>query len=259
MNDVNTSQGQLGLALLKNPTEGASKLILYKTKEIILSTLQLTNDTKVYWKPPYLQYRDTQNEFWSLLFSSDADSAAFFAKLEEACTIDRNDITKNEGNATKPADSAGDTKSNTPMEATTEDIEKTEAAKAKSDVVYRVAKIGHQLPRIKPSTEDDSDSTLPPDVEKVPRNRTVNSAQSITDKIHPSMHIPPKPTNFSVALQSPMWSSSTFDLNSYAAENRIQNTEVRMNLSKLDTKLDRVLDNVERKYSLNGLFWLFDE
>lgn len=201
--------------------------------------------TTVYWKPPYLQYRDGQNEFWSLLFANDADSVDFFAKLEEVCKIDR------------PNTPTIETKDSKTPEIKTHSLSKTEdnndeVVKSKGntsrDIVYRVAKIGHELPRLKPATDDDSTSTLLSETEKVPNIQPLKSSYNIPERVLPSMHIPPKPTNISFALQSPIWSpSSTFDLNSFAAESRIQNTEVRMNLSKLDTKLDRVLDNVERK------------
>lgn len=263
MADTNTSLGQLGLALLKNPTEDAAKLILYKTKDHILSTLQLTKTTKVYWKPPYLQYHDSQQGFWSLFFTSERDSIDFFAELGEVCIIDRT------GDATNKNDTNAEVSTHAPetanaltdsMKSERKKIDSNDAPKAKSDVVYRVSKIGHQLPKMKvTAADDDSDSTLPSDTERIPNpHPSTKSIHGIAgDRIvYPAAYQhPPKPTNISVALQPPpIWSSlqspstSTFDLNAFASESRIQNTEVRMNLSKLDSKLDRVLDNVERKY-----------
>lgn len=250
---VNTSQsqGQLGLALLKNASEDSSKLILYKTKDNILSTLCLLKKSIVYWKPPYLQYRDSQNEFWSLLFANDADSVDFFAKLEEVCTIDRPIIQTNE---TEDCKKMPEMRTVSVAQSSEKVVNSDEMMKPKvcnpRDVVYRVAKIGHELPRLKPPTDNDSDLTLSFDTEQVSNilPHKLKPSYNVPEAVLPSKHIPPKPTNISVALQSPIWSpSSTFDLNSFAAESRIQNTEVRMNLSKLDTKLDRVLDNVERK------------
>lgn len=255
MTDANTSLGQLGLALLKNPSEDAAKLILYKTKDYILSTLQLTRTTKVYWKPPYLQYHDSQQGFWSLFFTSDKDSTEFFAKLDEVCIIDRADATANAGATIHATESTN--APTEPMTSENNEIDDNKTPKPKSDVVYRVSKIGHQLPKMRATAaDDDSDSTLPSDTERIPNPQS--STKSIhgisSDRImYPAYQHPPKPTNISVALQPPsIWSSlqspstSTFDLNAFASESRIQNTEVRMNLTKLDSKLDRVLDNVER-------------
>lgn len=270
MADANTSLGQLGLALLKNPTDDAAKLILYKTKDHILSTLQLTKPTKVYWKPPYLQYHDSQQGFWSLFFTSDKDSTDFFAELGQVCTIDRADGDAGGGAAAKIDTNAGAMQqqhatdsTNVPVDSMKSDDNKIDdgidAPKTKSDVVYRVSKIGHQLPKMKATaTDDDNDSTLPSDTERIPNPQpSIKSIHAISgDRIvYPAFQHPPKPTNISLALQPPpsIWSSlsspatSTFDLNAFASENRIQNTEVRMNLTKLDSKLDRVLDNVERK------------
>lgn len=264
MADANTSLGQLGLALLKNPTDDAAKLILYKTKDHILSTLQLTKATKVYWKPPYLQYHDSQQGFWSLFFTSDKDSTEFFAELGEVCTIDGAsatiDINAVATDSTKaPVDS---------MKTETNTTDSIDAPKPKSDVVYRVSKIGHQLPKMKATAaDDDSDSTLPSDTERIPNPQpSIKSIHAISSDrvVYPAFQHPSKPTNISLALQPPLiWSSlsspstSTFDLNAFASENRIQNTEVRMNLTKLDSKLDRVLDNVERKFNLISLCILF--
>lgn len=245
-----------------------SKLILYKTKEQILSTLLLTKSSQVYWKPPYLQYHDDSNIFWSLLFGCDDDSNQFFAKLEEACTIDRgllkpdtNETTEKEGEKELDAQNkVSDTdelknKNNDKVDGASS----VPKAKAKSDVVYRVAKIGHQLPKMKSVADEDSDSTsYPSDTEKIPSILPIKSLYNISEKPGPiaPTQIPPKPANISVALQPSFWSqpsssSSTFDLNTFAAENRIQHTEVRMNISKLDSKLDRVLDNIERTYYLS--------
>lgn len=271
MNDANTSLGQLGLALLKNSDDDMSKLILYKTKEQILSTLLLTKSSQVYWKPPYLQYHDDSNIFWSLLFGCDDDSNEFFAKLEEACTIDRalTHTVKLDANETAEKEAEKESEVQNKVSDTDEQKSKNNdevdgaislpKAKAKSDVVYRVAKIGHQLPKMNPVADEDSDSTsYPSDTEKIPSMLPIKSLYNITEKPAPigPTQIPPKPANISVALQPSFWSqpssssSSTLDLNTFAAENRIQHTEVRMNLSKLDSKLDRVLDNIERTYYL---------
>lgn len=244
--------------MLKNSTDDTSKLILYKTKEQILSTLLLTKSSQdvvtVYWKPPYLQFHDDSNGFWSLLFGSDADSNEFFAKLEEACTIDRAIMAKPDGIISKENDNI-EKISSKPTETSKLSNDKVDepdtisnpTVKAKSDVVYRVAKIGHQLPRIKPVADDDSDSTS--DTGRLMNTPLIKSVYNIPEK-PATFQIPPKPANISVALQPSIWPSSTFDLNSFAAENRMQHTEVRMNLSKLDSKMDRVLDNIERKYCL---------
>lgn len=262
LNDSNTSLGQLGLALLKNPAKGASKLILYRTKEQILSTLQLTDSVRVLWKPPYLQYHDDSNGFWSLLFTSDSDTTAFFAKLEEVCTIDRANaktvdinVFETEAIASKPTESTNSTKTVVPT--TSEVIKSSDDvdSSTKSAVVNRVAKIGHQLPNFKLPIEDDSDSTQHSDTEKVPFQHTSKSiilqdaiGSFASSSFAHGTRLPPKPANISVALQPSIWSNpSSIDLSSFASENRMQNTEVRMNLSKLDSKLDRVLENIERK------------
>ncbi|XP_031626354.1 uncharacterized protein LOC116342761 [Contarinia nasturtii] len=245
ISDINTSIGHLGLALLQNPFENTSKLILYKTKEQILSTFLLKRSTKVYWKPPYLQYHDDMNGFWSLLFTHDADCTDFFAKLEEVCDIDRANAIKFEASdrinmveLEKIEEVSSKSNAEKPDEV---DSTNSPILKTKDDVVHRVARIGHQLPKIKPVTaDDDSDSTQPSDTEKVPN---IKPAYNIAER---TGQLPPKPANISVALQPSFWPSSTFDLNSFATENRIQNTEVRMNLSKLDSKMDRMLDNIER-------------
>lgn len=244
---MNTSQGQLGLALLKNLIDDSTKLILYKTKDNVLSTLPLTKATTIYWKPPYLQYRDGQNNFWSILFTSDSDSMALRSALADVCTIDSSDVTKNETMSNKAINDNSVISIVTPTEEIETD-KNDEIIKPKCDVVYRVAKIGHQLPRLKPATgtDDDNDSILSSDTDRIQSTNPIKATHNIPEKIL-SLHLPPKPTN--ISLSSPIWSSySNLDSISFAAENRIQNSEIRMNLSKLDTKLDRVLDNVDRMY-----------
>lgn len=267
MTNTNTTEplGQVGLALLRNSAEDTSKLIIYKTKEKILSTLMLTKSLKVYWKPPYLQYHDDLKGFWSLVFTSDSDCNDFFEKLEEVCSIDRaciskparnevKEVNKEEKEMTEQASTKfDDTKKSKKDNSDETDSSGSSTVKTKSDVVYRVAKIGHQLPKIKPVADDDSDSTLPSDTERVPSGQAIKSTNNYPEKstAMSANQLPPKPANFSVALQPSFWPSSTFDLNTFSAENRMQNTEVRMNLSKLDSKIDKVLDNIERTYGFS--------
>lgn len=211
--------------------------------------------TKVYWKPPYLQYHDSQQGFWSLFFTDDKDSTEFFRELGEVCTIDRADSSAK--CAPVAATAASNIQTAEAMKTDIDKIDSTDAMKCKSDVVYRVSKIGHQLPKIKANaTDDESDLKAQVQTDHIANPKTATKPiNAASDGVHPPLPHPPKPTNISsVALQpSPIWASlsspsaSTFDLNTFAAESRIQNTEVRMNLTKLDSKLDRVLDNVERK------------
>lgn len=245
--DTNISQGQLGFALLTHSQIHSSKLILYKTKDQLLSTLLLKESVKLYWKSPYLQFHDDLNSFWSLHFSKEKDFNDFLDHLNGKCQIDRSDdsgnsneskdveITKDEHSTQKPdvAHDINDTELN-------ENTDESDAAK-KSDVVNRVAKIGHRIPMLNLAANAKNENEF-----KVQKNEplspTFNSSQ--LNRI-PTQDLVSN-AGSSMSTVSPVVVSTTFDLNSFATEYRMQSTEVRFNISKLDSKIDRVLDNIDR-------------
>ncbi|XP_016983596.1 uncharacterized protein LOC108047759 [Drosophila rhopaloa] len=74
----NETLGRVGFALSILGEMEASKLIVYKSKNQVLTTLQLTpRGGKVILRETYLQFYDDEQRFWSLRFEREADEREF--------------------------------------------------------------------------------------------------------------------------------------------------------------------------------------
>lgn len=218
MNFENVSVGRLGLALLRHSTESAHKLILYKTKEQILSSTLLTDTIQFHWKASYLQFHDDLRNFWSLSFSNNTDSSEVLQYLKETCSIE---ISYTLNTVTEESE----------REIPNEN-EKSELNETNLDLVSRVAKIGLQLPKL-----SESKSFL----KSLDSQGKITSVETLG--ITPKEGMPQK----TVLPNIPQSPDSVFTMdNPLTYEFRMHNAELRMHLLKLDTKMDRVVDNIER-------------
>lgn len=225
----------------------SSKLILYKTKDQLLSTLVLKESVKLYWKSPYLQYHDDLSVFWSLLFSSADDFDAFSEHLNDKCEIIRtpseeqaqtnfNDtqITQVESISSNAGDASVEKASQEKLSEKQDKSNRNETI-SKSDVMSRVVKVGHRMPLMTPVNSTDLVDSK--SMEVVPNK---NSADC-RDKAIPVE----APKNQLYSTSTSDTTSMSSDHTMFTTEYRLQNTELRINLSKLDSKLDRVIDNIE--------------
>lgn len=258
-NGINVSLGLTGLALLRNPDEDASKLLLYKTKEHTLSRFELGKETKIYWRPPYLQYYDDFNKCWSLHFVND-DSSEFISKLDKLCLIVRAEVTKPETSLIEVEDSLVENACKVPEpvkgSGRAEEADgKKNAESVKLDafknteVVSRIAKIGHQLPIISsPTNTNDSDTPSGSNIESTPLSTSTQLSSDVSEKIIKVDKLTKRTSNLA-ENESTSYSSlsSSFDIHSFAAELRMQNAELRLNMSKNDSKLDKIADSIDCK------------
>lgn len=250
VDDNNVAQGQLGIALLTHSQIHSSKVILYKTKDQLLSTLVLKETVKLYWKAPYLQYHDDLSVFWSLFFSSTDDFNAFSEHLNDQCEIIRTpseEQTQSNSKNTQvaPAHNITANSVNAPDEKVLDsklsehhDNNNDNETKTKADVMNRVVKVGHRIPLMTLANSTESvDSRVK---EEIFKKSTVDNED--------------KPTIPDDTLKKQLFPTSTpiggtpsmsYDFSVFTTEYRLQNTELRINLSKLDSKLDRVIDNIE--------------
>lgn len=226
VNQQNEALGKVGLAVIKNDEK--IRLILYRTKQIVLSTLSLQSTSIVYNKQDYVQYQDDNHSFWSLRFEVN-DRETFLKTIDQHCTVE-----------------------DEPVEEPTLKHDATIIADNKKvSIVNRMAKMGHQLPQVRRSIEL-------PDAEIEEVKDSTSSYRPVVPKWKPDI---PSREMFPYAgtsnTNTPILASSTLisynpnmmtaesGINSFLAENRIQNSEVRMNISKLETKIERVMDKID--------------
>lgn len=321
INNENTVIGKLGFAILISDKKEL-KIILYKSKTDLLSTLIVRETNKIFQKGKFIQYLDQDQNFWSVLFETDRDIEEAVRLLEERCTIECLTIDKekmptpvndndNDNNTTKedeegksenyhpnfPSENGGCavemgsendvkdkegendvTKKNNPaistsmqerqpQQAETDSPNEDKSKQLKSTILSRMAKMGKRI--VSPSrklTTNNTELSDSSDPEVSPRRKqqlsqqrphtTQNSPALQVAKLQPGpvahsiefMKHPPL-INHHHTLSHSAGPASTSD--SSLNLMLMQNTEIRFNLSKLDSKLDKLCDKIETM-SANG-------
>lgn len=261
INDKNIPQGKIGLALLKrNETSQINyKMILYRTKTNILATVNLLSDKKVYLKYNYFQFEDDSKTFWSLFFEKESNRDKILEEIRNNCIVEYsgdNSMAVTENVTSKPdlepkeGMNVGDAGEGDPNKNT------------KADLLTRMAKMGQAIiPKVETipitttevSESSDSEPKSPPPVTKPlpPRKHHYHhTKQSVIDpssndaaskNLVPYTNVPNAPSSNIMIMPT----ASDHSMNVLLADNRTQNTEIRMNLMKLDSKIDRVLDRFD--------------
>lgn len=222
--------------MLRN-AEQQRKIVLYRSKQNVLATVSLKH-AKVYVKPEYLQFSDDENHFWSISFEgSDRDS--FLENIPEDDRIaEKSEFSRNID----------------VLEIEPQQAPEDAPVSTKTSILQRMAKMGKALPTMVSSTPDQSDSS---DTDRLP------AANVSTPVIHPRRTAykaaPPKqvsqelvpltstPIEQSAVAYMPgyMQPVDNTGLQVFLSENRINNTEMRINISKLEGKIERVLDKMD--------------
>ncbi|XP_058061624.1 uncharacterized protein LOC131211948 isoform X2 [Anopheles bellator] len=231
--------GKVGLALLKSST--GHRLLLYRTKTDVLGAVTLNRDTKLFLKQDYLQFRaDESSDFWSVLFENESDRQAMLAVIDEWCTVEREPVIE------EPLSEA--------------EKEPEAMANSRSNLVARMARMGQAIPlppgRGPVSAHGPVPPPGPPDVGSDSSDTSDSKIETIPARVAPARRTNMVPTiGMQMVPLTGLVSASTsgpsnpatadMNFNLVMSENRMQNTEMRMNLTKLESKLDRVLDRID--------------
>lgn len=263
INKENISQGNIGIAVIKSTTdETLLRIILYRTKQNVLSTLNLNKscNSKVFIKQGYVQYQDDDQQFWSIRFDVDNDRTELLAAINKHCLIEYDVIEEKTidipnvivpSTVEKPIQITG-------VDTTTKiDCSTTVAEQTKRSLVTRMAKMGKQLPQVVRSPASTKDSSSPDESDTdVCKERYKPALPKWKPEVPTRIPHEMIPYSGITAAGPPMLATSTLisynqnmmaehGVNAFLSENRIQNTEVRMNLSKLETKIEKVLDKID--------------
>lgn len=242
INNDNTALGKLGLALLCSGSE--YRILIYRTKTDALATLNLAVSSKLFLKNEYLQFRSDDESFWSVLFENLAERDRLLKTIQNVCTIQ-----KEQPHRVPPI----------PASRTIPIIEEpdSDVEKCKASLISRMARVGQPiLPQDKPhSTTEVSDSSdTDARFETVPRSsiplhrRAASGGSGKVQSVPMGLQMIPSAANAlttAIAGQNMLHTATDVNFNLFMTESRMQGTEVRMNLSKLESKLDRVLDKID--------------
>ncbi|XP_035779268.1 inner centromere protein-like [Anopheles albimanus] len=253
--------GKVGLVLLKSSAT-AHRLLLYRTKSDVLCAATLNRETKLLLKQDYLQFRaDETNEFWSILFESEADRGVMLPLIEGCCTIEREPLVEEPEPSPKPEKEPEE-----PVEQVNNNSSSSSNSNSrKIQLVARMARMGQAIPLPPEKQRSTSDRPPIPSSPPVVAGGSDSSDDTSDSKIEtiPSLAIPiaarrPNVTHTLNMQMVPLagmmttsgasghsTASTDVNLNLLLGETRMQNTEMRMNLTKLESKLDRVLDRID--------------
>lgn len=260
MNGNNTIIGKLGFAILISD-KSELKMILYKSKIDLLSTLIVREACKIFQKGNFIQYLDQHQNFWSVLFENESDRDEALRLLEERCPIQR-DIMETSINASTVESSKGDENESTAGETTAKaeggevetsdkacetDPEEKQTKQLKANILSRMARMGKKivLPNKSSHSEMSGDSSESEGSPKRKAATTNNTPVLQVARLHPG------PTPHSTAHTVEFVKHSHGNIISAASSDSslnlmmMQNTEIRFNLSKLDSKLDKLCDKLE--------------
>lgn len=270
INNQNTVIGKLGFAILLSD-KSQLKIILYKSKIDLLSSCILRESIKIYVKGNFIQYLDSHGNFWSVLFENPNDRDEALRLLEERCTIQRDEmensinsisnedggkgggdgdvdakVEKNESESheNENAKNDGDATCDKAVETDPED---KQSKQLKANILSRMARMGKRLvPSTgKASASDISDSS---ETESSPKRQP---RKPNTSPILQIAKLQPAPQAHSIAQTVEFRNNHHGNVISAASSDSslnlmmMQNTEIRFNLSKLDSKLDKLCDKLE--------------
>ncbi|XP_061391627.1 uncharacterized protein LOC133327065 [Musca vetustissima] len=258
--------GKVGLALTKNLDNDDYSLILYKSKSLVLVTLALMRHKQLLFKQQnYWQFYDTDQQYWSFSFDKVSDEEEFQDKLMHCGHVikESKEDTKLEEKTEKKEISLEEV-GHTPLP---EVIDKPKPVDSKNSLIQRMAKMGQPLPKLasnnlQTTTEfrDSSDSAevikmpLPAKPSIVPRNKIAtlknnnNNNNNQQQIISSTLAFNPMPSYSGNLMESQY-------MQMLLSEQRTQGSELRMNVNKLENKIEKVLDKLdlmERSSSFGG-------
>ncbi|KAM7349950.1 uncharacterized protein ACRADG_008671 isoform 1-T2 [Cochliomyia hominivorax] len=247
-------QGKVGLALIQN-VDNTFNIIMYKTKNYILVTLKLiAGEDLLYKQTKYWQFYDEAAIYWSFSFENPIDEVEFMEKLnEKRITFEQ---PEKEDHTQKPLDLDNETEFLIDKEELLENLHKTAIKDSKNSLIKRVAKMGKPLPTLssygQQTTTEFSDSS---DTEVIktplasmakpviaPRSNKLNSSKVNSQVMTTMAAFNPTSTAGAIFPIAPMESQY---MQMLLTEQRTQGSELRMNMNKLENKIEKVLDKLE--------------
>ncbi|KAL4706876.1 hypothetical protein ACJJTC_010110 [Scirpophaga incertulas] len=259
------AKGKVGFALIKMVNTDSHNIILYDSNKRTLSCATITPNFIITFKENvYFSYIDNSQKYWCL-YSSEKELTTIkkiFEGLGAIIKISTNGQKKLETSELEQV-------STTEVESDTDD---TLYKKTKMSILHRMANMGHSVLPSEPlavekssSSSDTSENDYKTDRNKQIKNIERNSLEKTAFKtqalveIKKNIDTPENPIHnvplfTSVSGQFVPVSTSNViaktssccgnDLNYFITEQRINNSEVRININRVNDKIDQILCNM---------------
>ncbi|XP_037808247.1 interaptin [Lucilia sericata] len=248
-------QGKVGMALIQNP-DNSCNIIMYKTKVNILATLQLsTQQDLLYKQNKFWQFYAEDSVYWSFSFDNVQDEEEFVYNIQTKGINFKE--TEEDNKPLKELTNTSDAQSIN----VEQDFTSTKAAdgtkESKNSLIKRMAKMGRPLPTLSSTnqhtTTEYSDSS-DTEVIKTPLITTqkpgIPARSNKLTSIKSQQQMVTAITAFNAAQAT---TSAVYPVNPLESqymqmlltEQRTQGSELRMNMNKLENKIEKVLDKLE--------------
>ncbi|XP_017466173.1 PREDICTED: M protein, serotype 24 [Rhagoletis zephyria] len=256
--------GKAGVALLQS-VENEYRIIIYKAKLNVLTTCSLRADmAQVHRSHNYLQFYDDDLLCWSVYFDADANTEEFVAKLIELNIVVSEGEQKGGKYAISELEKAPE--NSVSIAATNpmcfKDIEKppiVTSKPTKTALICRMAKMGQQLPKLSPAANlqnsldatDSSDAEIistplaTPQLKHQPTPRNCSRALAKTQPLSLSQINPYPSGAVSGAFETQF-------VQMMLSENRTHSSELRMNVNRLESKVEKIIDKIDLLHSSSG-------
>ncbi|KAH9633975.1 hypothetical protein HF086_001177 [Spodoptera exigua] len=274
-NNIYTSRGKLGFAIVKIQKTAIHNIVLYDSNKTTLSCTTVSSNLEITIKNnTYISYYDNLKKYWSVYGTKDEVNkiAEHLSKLD--VKIQYSSYT--EQGPPEP------TKLDIKTDAASEQNEKIDKGsdtdssinrKTKASILNRMANMGHSvLPTRTLSIERTSDSsdtmeteTQPKPVrhkpvKSVPKKSNVDNAteaplisethqRTMVPKSDSMANIPFYPASGSQLIpisSTNIITGSNTDLTMFMSEQRISNSELRINMNRITDKVDSVIDKINK-------------
>ncbi|KAJ8734725.1 hypothetical protein PYW08_013975 [Mythimna loreyi] len=272
-NNVYTSRGKLGFAIVKIQKTGAHNIVLYDSNKTTLSCTTISPNLEVTIKnDTYISYYDNLRKYWSIYGTKEE-----VKKVAEHLTSFEVNINYSSYSDQGPPEPATieiktDTiKHQSEKNDVESDTDSSINRKTKASILNRMANMGHSvLPTRNLPVEKTSDSSDTMETEAHPKSvrhkpvknvikrnnlENMSETQQITESYQRTVvpkteSIPNIPLYASNAGQLiPMTSTNLItgpssEMGMFISEQRISNSELRINMNRITDKVDAVLDKI---------------
>ncbi|XP_059049355.1 FK506-binding protein 15 [Achroia grisella] len=276
-NNIYASKGKIGLAILNMMKSAQYNIILYDSNKATLSCVTISPTLEVMVKDNvYLSYYDNQQRYWTIYGKEDEINKI----VDTLKNFDA--VIKFSSNAEKGPPEPNETKnistvsSNIPLQAEKEsDTDSSVNRRTKLTILNRMATVGHSiLPPNTLSTLKTSDSSDTNDTDNYSKTTRHKVSKNIVRRNNPEKHIVDNQslcdtqrislpmmnqstensplyahvssqlvpmTNTSIITSS---TNNSNDMSLFMSEQRISNSELRINLNRMTDKVDQILGKV---------------
>ncbi|VVC92485.1 unnamed protein product [Leptidea sinapis] len=256
----------LGFAIIKTLKDGCNQLVIYDSEKITLSLAILTSKFIInVRKDVSISYYDSLKKYW-LICAPPVKLLKIIEHLEGLnvnikYSLDNNVSLRDIPTVTKTPDNVNNT-----LKEIESDTDSIANSRAKGSIIKRMASMGHSVLPIQslnqPLSEDSSDSeVLHENFRRHKTGKHLQSKKSVSDRILnefknktdkdsmttlPNLQENVSVNDISDKTISAVGKDQDNELNNFMSEQRINNTELRINFNMMKEKLDLFLGKIQQ-------------